>query len=560
MRLQRLKINGFKNLNDFELDFTTNQGLTVLIGNNGSGKSNILEAISSIFASLYDSKRKPGFDYEIDYLINDRSISLKYKKGKKLFKVDGVLEAPRSFFSLSDNLPSQIIASYSGEETRLWEDYYHNFYDEYVNKIIRKKLQSIPIQPLLYINKYYWNIALLTFLYSDLKNLNDFCKNVLNIKKLNRIIFHFNTKDIVGYKANPVVNFVKRINPKNEEKVGLTLNQLKRRFDVFEKEFFMNMAAAYMPKDSKLITDITIKFNSNWTTASLSEGEKKFILMKLILEVLSDENSLILLDEPDSHIHVSRKKDLSDLFEEYKNRENVITTHSPTLAHCFDDKYIAMLSVDEGNSVKVEDKEKQHIISELTNDIWNYQEQNIFLSSNKDLLLVEGKTDIIFIKTALAKLKGDNAEYQGLDFEFLPFGGASGLKLFVDKFTPKKGQTIIALLDRDDAGLDSLKATLDFKGNLKEYTTMKKDRIYIALIPYTDGYTLTKFILEDYFGLDYLKEIIFPNSEGITSMLKDKALKNELVRRCDNDSVEKERFEGFKNLFNLIIEIKNKNN
>ena len=50
MRFKNLWIDGFKNLNNFELDFTDKCGITLLIGNNGSGKSNILEAISAIFA------------------------------------------------------------------------------------------------------------------------------------------------------------------------------------------------------------------------------------------------------------------------------------------------------------------------------------------------------------------------------------------------------------------------------------------------------------------------------------------------------------------------------
>lgn len=217
-----------------------------------------------------------------------------------------------------------------------------------------------------------------------------------------------------------------------------------------------------------------------------------------------------------------------------------------------------MLTKDDDGNVMVEDKEKQQIISELTNDIWSYQEQNIFLSSNKDLLLVEGKTDCIYIQTALDKLKSDNDEYKELDFEYLPFGGASGLALFAEKFSPKPNQTIIALLDRDDAGLDSLKVTLNYKGKLEGYTTRQKNGIYIALLPRTDGYTLKQFIIEDYFGLDYLKEIIFPQPEGLKTMLKENALKRELARRCENDSIKKERFEGFKKLFDMIIEIKNK--
>lgn len=66
MRLQKLKINSrFKNLDSFEIDFSTKEGITVLIGNNGSGKSNILEAISGIFAGLYDRKYNPTFSYEL---------------------------------------------------------------------------------------------------------------------------------------------------------------------------------------------------------------------------------------------------------------------------------------------------------------------------------------------------------------------------------------------------------------------------------------------------------------------------------------------------------------
>ena len=52
MKIQKIIIKGFKNLEDFKLDTKGNK-TTVLIGNNGTGKSNILEAISAIFASLY---------------------------------------------------------------------------------------------------------------------------------------------------------------------------------------------------------------------------------------------------------------------------------------------------------------------------------------------------------------------------------------------------------------------------------------------------------------------------------------------------------------------------
>ncbi len=49
MKLKRLWIDGFKNLNNFEIDFTDKDGITVLIGNNGSGKSNVLDTLLKDF-------------------------------------------------------------------------------------------------------------------------------------------------------------------------------------------------------------------------------------------------------------------------------------------------------------------------------------------------------------------------------------------------------------------------------------------------------------------------------------------------------------------------------
>ena len=49
MRLKHLYIKDYKNLKDFSLDFENGNGLSILIGNNGSGKSNVLEAYISLY-------------------------------------------------------------------------------------------------------------------------------------------------------------------------------------------------------------------------------------------------------------------------------------------------------------------------------------------------------------------------------------------------------------------------------------------------------------------------------------------------------------------------------
>ena len=51
MKLLTLKITSeFRNLNGLNLSFNSTNDTYVIIGNNGTGKTNILEALSSVFS------------------------------------------------------------------------------------------------------------------------------------------------------------------------------------------------------------------------------------------------------------------------------------------------------------------------------------------------------------------------------------------------------------------------------------------------------------------------------------------------------------------------------
>ena len=67
-KISRLKISGYKNLKNMEMDFEESASLIALIGDNGSGKSNVLEALTIIFLGL-SMKEKISFDFEVEYYI-----------------------------------------------------------------------------------------------------------------------------------------------------------------------------------------------------------------------------------------------------------------------------------------------------------------------------------------------------------------------------------------------------------------------------------------------------------------------------------------------------------
>ena len=66
MRLDEVTIGNFKNLRNLCVNFDESSPYTVLVGANGAGKSNLIEALGLIFKHL-DLDLKAPFDYNLKY-------------------------------------------------------------------------------------------------------------------------------------------------------------------------------------------------------------------------------------------------------------------------------------------------------------------------------------------------------------------------------------------------------------------------------------------------------------------------------------------------------------
>ncbi len=130
MRLDRLHIRSrFKNLQDFVVDFDEKSEMTVLVGRNGTGKSNLLEALTIIFRDLdlaepRDKKlkeRRPEFSYTLDYICRRHRVHVDFEPERKAqlgyeVHVDG---DPMSFSAFHgtpnrEYLPNFVFGYYSG--------------------------------------------------------------------------------------------------------------------------------------------------------------------------------------------------------------------------------------------------------------------------------------------------------------------------------------------------------------------------------------------------------------------------------------------------------------
>ncbi len=437
MNITKLEISGYKNLN---IKLEHDAKIISLIGNNGSGKSNLLEALSQIFKNLYSSQ-KTTFDYQIEYTIDNNSkVKIVNKNTSSTYFVNG-----QSASSISDYLPKKVVAIYSGEANRLWEDSYKDSYDKFMTNIRNNTLIDMP--KMLLINKYYWHLSLLTLLLSEGDDDKDFIKNVLSIDNVDTIDIVVNKSKYKNYKDNSVLELAKAL----EHKTSYTLDELKGilipRWTT--SELYTYLYLLFTPKSTKIIEDITVKFNDNLTIDSLSEGEKKLLLLKSAFEFAIQEDSLFLLDEPDAHIHINNKEQIIKLIEPFKvNRQVILTTHSPTVTKSISNDELFMM--DNGELI---DKQEQEILDHLTGDFWNRHQQSSFLSSDKKvILLVEGRHDKTHLNNAFAKLK---SEFDGLNFGIFHMDGATNIEHMIKGLYTcdiEHDRIYIGIVDADDEG------------------------------------------------------------------------------------------------------------
>lgn len=558
MKLLSLKVKSdFRNLKGLKLSLSEDNDTYVLIGNNGTGKTNILEALSSVFSSLL---LETPFEF---------SFVLLYKLDDDKYRVEHDVAERRTEYKKNDvvvgeediALPNRIICNYSGEDTRLWENYYKAPYVDYIKRIKRRTASDI--LKMVYIDRSMWRYVLLCMLSArgDNQAFDEFLTKKLYIKPEDpvTVAMHIDEDKLNGWHDNQVKQLVQMVSARlhdidSDHSTDITVfNPL----DDEPRELFSKYVGA-----DDLISDVTITYHDSVEAGYLSEGEKKMMVILFILEALSDERTLVLMDEPDSHIHISRKAELNVMFDSMSHRSNLITSHSPTLTAKFKTDTIIMLDRKSDGRVEIIDKKNVDLVSRLTNGIWTAQRQNIFLASHDDIMLVEGSSDITFIQAALDNFKSQG-KFADLSFEYIPCGGASHMKDFATIFKPKDNQMVFGFLDGDKAGRESMHKVIKCtdagakEWDIKAFGKARKSGdVWFSFYPvWKRKKDKENFNVEDYFTCQLFRKYIFSFSSLDTIKGKD-GLKSKLEDECRKGRIAPKYYEKFSTLFDHILAIK----
>ena len=519
MRLLRLEVKGYKNLKAISIDFERSKGRSLIVGLNGSGKSNLLEVLSAIFYALYSKDKKvfPKFKFSLEYYLdtaeselvvvanNNGTIELKTCKSEN--RPNYIRVRRQDFYRY---LPDHVIAVYSGEEKRLWEDYYYSSYDQY-NKQYMDEQSSYQPQRMVYLNHYYWNLIASILAVHAIDDYRKFLNDRIGIKGISAIHMEFDVPKIKANRNKRARQILDILNPQRKVLVEVPLRKYEEAKGVcgYESDLFYNMAVLSLYKDYKIVTDLRLKCSKGVEIRGLSEGEKKLLVVYGAVNILSG-NNLYLFDEPDVHLHEGRKKDIYEVVSRDVNSHYIISSHSPTLAKLFNPESVIMLD-NEGESCKACYGDVAKTISTLTNGEWSYVDHVLIFEKNRPLFLVEGPGDVAYIKKAIEVLSQDNAKYKQLELaDILHCGGAANIQKMINELMGNlpKGKKVVAIYDRDQAGADELKKAIGCGGNRRDNKTYRCGLIYYIKLPKTVGYIDIDFVIEDYFSEQYKKKIV----------------------------------------------------
>jgi predicted ATPase len=423
MHLQRLKIHEFRNLRDFEINFTAvakdadgvNRAFTshAVIGQNGSGKSNMIEAIVTIFRDL-DLNQKTEFEYELDYWCRGHLIKVNSKDGKVNVWDENLAitlgEGTEYAIShLSRNakkyLPNHVFAYYSGKSERI-----EAIFQQHQQKFYKALLDGSDelLRRLFYCRSVHSQFVLLSYLLKEDKE----CRRILsdlNIEELESVLFvlkrpYWFKRDMADeiltngdnrfwYARGIVQEFLDKLWDKAIAPIDDTVDRIldfrgrKEEQDLLylfipdkaalsklsgeigdPARFFKYLESTYI---SDLIDEVRINVkhrdvNGYITFSQLSEGEQQLLTVLGLMRFTHEDESLFLLDEPDTHLNPIWKLRYFDEIEKVvklrdaeakSNSQLIITTHDPLMIGSLRKEQVRIFKSDKG-AVKVQEPEE----------------------------------------------------------------------------------------------------------------------------------------------------------------------------------------------------------
>lgn len=373
MRLKRVYIQEYKNLREFECLFSESN-ISAFIGNNGSGKSNLLEVITRAFGAAKNYAEGKGLtliaphtrpsvlNCVVDYQINGVEYSLRYNTNVEDLLMRLNAEVPEHVTEnieivqngkkltkkqLPTALPASILLYYAGETLRqkgVAEETYDSIYEEKL-----KKAQSADLPGLRFMDYYSAkDLPMLLVTASAYRGL--YMSRLLSFLRCTDIAPKFS----IILQAPPkgrgagdtywgATGFVKHFLDGLRKHVSMTRDEGNQYYMFFDNaEILQHVSQDEFDLFAKLKAlkhygylyhvglNLVNTEGVNFSSTRLSEGEKQLSLLLLLTAFTARHECLYLFDEFDSYLHLNWQRMFAKNIVNSEIKGHMLfTTHSP---------------------------------------------------------------------------------------------------------------------------------------------------------------------------------------------------------------------------------------
>lgn len=478
MKLISFRIRNYKSIKDSGECYLQNN-VTIFAGKNGSGKSNVLEALNKFTTCEFDFE-EDNYNYEEECPIIKNKYELSTEELREIKEKFNVDIGKEVIITLDTND--------NGEEYYYLVETQHDFnkIEADNKKIIEKVIKETGNEQLIVAN---------TFEEVLENHEEDLLKTTTEVLEASGFI---DTKDLLDkvetYIMSHMPQFVYQKTIENELKSIITKESIKtndfhkdisKLLNFNENDFDATGDKSKRTRRSnKLSQTLTGNFGNFYTQDKIelkfaldgdsitmdviepnkasryenkienkSDGLRWFIAFYTKLNVTKSKDVIILLDEPGMYLHAKACDEMLKIFADIsKESQILLATHNPYLIKADNIGAVRLVLNDEQNATIIENKPHRYqqdknmdALTPILTSIGYELTMSIHVGDQKNNLITEGISDYYFLQ-GMAKILNKNIEYL-----IIPSSSADKIN-YIASILIGWGLNTIALLDTDQKG------------------------------------------------------------------------------------------------------------
>lgn len=360
-RLVDLWLEDFRNLKDYKVHFDPAQGLDVVLGWNGTGKSNLFESLVIIFRDLHEWWEKnrwpdkPMNGFRLSYEMDEHIVEVNWRPAEmrrpelKRGPISRQASPNAEMMPIKREqlpLPRFVFGYYSGPTNRLAEHFLPMKQDHYDRLRLAKADDAKTLAKLLEQRRFFCaethhaKYVLLGFSYKEDPKISEFLENRLRIVGfesalfiirrplwaksgsraedfwsatgiMRRVMERLRRYAIAPMVVQQKVNYGYRSTTEDHYYFFLPDLQSLHSFAAEYQDARTFFLALESTDFSELIHDVKIQVRVKSTNTEqvsitfhqLSEGEQQLLMVLGLMRFTKSHQSLVLLDEPDTHLN-----------------------------------------------------------------------------------------------------------------------------------------------------------------------------------------------------------------------------------------------------------------